>query len=245
MSTAVSLGSGAAADFRQLRHQTKNALARILAQLSTGLAVSDASRRVAAELERRVLLTAEISDALFGLTRAPERFDRRLCSLCEAVVDLAAEPDQHLTLHCRVETEVSAAHEDVLVRVAHELVGNAVKHGMHMRLIGRIEVEVRRERGATVLEVRDDGWGCGRSPCCGEGLRVAGLLARGVWRTAGLGAAGRMDRGATRAGGGVMRTLGRALRRAGGWLLLSGWVVLPLLPLMALGLSRFLGLGLF
>ena len=177
MSTTVSIGTGSAADFRQLRHQTKNALARILAQLSAGLGVSDASRRVAAELERRILLTAQISDALFGLTRAPERFDRRLASLCEAVVELASEPDQHIAVHCCVETEVPAAQEDLLIRIAHELVGNAVKHGMHMRLLGTVEVEVRRDAGAMVLEVIDDGWGCGRSPSCGEGLRVASLLA--------------------------------------------------------------------
>ncbi len=36
-----------------------------------------------------------------------------------------------------------------------------------------------------------------------------------------------------------------ALRRVGGWLLLSGWVVLALLPVVGLGLSVLLGVGLF
>ena len=58
-------------DMRQLRHHTKNALARILAQVSSQLSNSSASRRVANDVERRVLLTASISDALFGLTRTP------------------------------------------------------------------------------------------------------------------------------------------------------------------------------
>ena len=68
--------------------------------------------------------------------------------------------------------------QDVVLRVAHELVGNAVKHGMHVRLLGRIEVRVET-RGQTGirLDVADDGWGCGRDPSEGEGLKLAGLLA--------------------------------------------------------------------
>jgi two-component sensor histidine kinase len=165
------------ADFRQLRHQTKNALARILAQLSTGLSVNDASRRVAADLERRILLTAQISDALFGLTRAPAPFEQRLWALCEGVVDLASEADQHLTLHCHVEGDVPPAHEQAVLRVAHEFVGNAVKHGMHMRLIGNIDVRIAAGEDGTTLDVTDDGWGCGRAPDHGEGMRVASVLA--------------------------------------------------------------------
>ena len=34
----------------------------------------------------------------------------------------------------------------------------------------------------------------------------------------------------------------RRVRRAGSWLLLTGWIVLPLLPVLALGLSKLLGL---
>jgi hypothetical protein len=34
----------------------------------------------------------------------------------------------------------------------------------------------------------------------------------------------------------------RFARRAGRWLLLAGWIVLPLMPVLALGLSKLLGL---
>jgi ABC-type Fe3+ transport system permease subunit len=34
-------------------------------------------------------------------------------------------------------------------------------------------------------------------------------------------------------------------RKLGGWLLLAGWVVLPLLPVLGLGLTSLLGVGLF
>ena len=37
----------------------------------------------------------------------------------------------------------------------------------------------------------------------------------------------------------------RALRRAGSLLLFSAWIVLPLLPVVGLGLSATLGVGLF
>ena len=164
-------------DFRQLRHQTRNALAGILGQLTTGLSGHDPSRRVAAELERRVLLTVRIADCLFGLTEAPGRFEDRLSNLCASVLDLAGQPDQYLTLSCQADGEVPLQHQETVLRVAHELVGNAVKHGMHMRLLGRIDVRVAAGRTSTELDVTDDGWGCGSGPVCGEGTRIARLLA--------------------------------------------------------------------
>ncbi len=169
--------AGTHAELRQLRHRTKNALASILAQLSSGLSVSDASRRVATELERRIMLTSQIADALFGLTRMPGPFPERLRALSEGVIDLIGEGDQHLTLECRVDGTVPAQVEETVLRVAHEFVGNAVKHGMCMRLIGRIAVTVMAQGGGTVLEVSDDGWGCGRRPSFGEGMRVSSAVA--------------------------------------------------------------------
>jgi two-component sensor histidine kinase len=179
MNTAFLAGArpDSQADFRQLRHQTKNALARIIAQVSSTLSTNDSARRVAKDVERRIVLTAQISDALFGLTRAPGRFEDRLCMLCEGVVDLSAESDQHLTLRCTAAGQVPLELQDVVLRVAHELVGNAVKHGMHVRLLGRIEVRVETQPDGIRLDVADDGWGCGRDPSEGEGLKLAGLLA--------------------------------------------------------------------
>ena len=166
-------------DFRQLRHQTKNALARILAQVSTGLASPEACRRTAADVERRILLTAQISDALFGLTREPGPFALRLESLCDGVIGLASESDQYITSVCSISAEPKPQHSEAVLRVAHELVGNAVKHGMHMRLLGRIEVSVQETAAGLELQVSDDGWGCGGAPTHGEGLLVARMLAEG------------------------------------------------------------------
>jgi two-component sensor histidine kinase len=165
-------------DFRQLRHQTKNALARILARVHVDLAAHPSARRVAGEVERHILLTAQISDALFGLTRAPGRFEERLFALCDAVVELASEPEQCLKFACTVSGEPDWRLHDTILRVAHELVANAVRHGMHMRLTGRISVSVVADAAGARLEVIDDGWGCGKAPHAGEGLRLANLLAQ-------------------------------------------------------------------
>ena len=180
MTLASAKSAGAHADMRQLRHHTKNALQSILAQLSTGLGVTDASRRVAKELERRIILTSQISDALFGFTRMPGPFPERLRALAQGVIELMGEGDQYLTLDCRVEGPVPARIQEAVLRVAHEFVGNAVKHGMCMRLIGRITVMVTSQAGGTLLQVSDDGWGCGRRPCLGEGMKVASALADAV-----------------------------------------------------------------
>ena len=183
---AANPGHAGDLDMRQLRHHTKNALASILAQVSSELSNNSTARRVASDVERRVLLTAHISDALFGLTRAPGPFAERLTSLCESVVELMGEDGQCLGLTCDVGAEVPPPQREALLRVAHEFVGNAVKHGMHVRLVGRIDVVVRAEAGGICLSVSDDGWGCGTSPRSGEGMSVADALARAVGGQVGL-----------------------------------------------------------
>jgi two-component sensor histidine kinase len=66
----------------------------------------------------------------------------------------------------------------VIVRVAYEMLCNAVKHGMHMRLVGRITVRVRSNwDGSMTLLVSDDGWGpTGESE--GEGLPIMRAIAQ-------------------------------------------------------------------
>lgn len=167
--------------FRQLRHLTNNALQRILCQVAQHgeLRRIPESRRLCADIERRILLSAAIADALFGMTREPGLLPCRLGSLGEAVLGLLGDPDQLLSLAVSVEGRCPAALEDTVLRVAHELVGNAVKHGMRARLVGRVAVRLASDERRTVLTVTDDGWGCGDEPRRGEGLRLAQLLADG------------------------------------------------------------------
>ncbi len=167
--------------FRQLRHQTKNALQRLLWQIEAcpGLQQDAAGRTLAAELTRRIQLSATVSDTLFGLTAAPGPLQVRLDAMGRAVVALMADDDQEIA----VETEVHGTcpdQADVLVQVAHELVGNAVKHGMTLRMVGCIKLTVVADPSGVTLTVADDGWGfC--EPAAGgrgDGLRIAELLAR-------------------------------------------------------------------
>jgi two-component sensor histidine kinase len=165
--------------FRQLRHHTKNALQRILCHVSLqpGLNATAAGRALARDLERRIHLVAAISDALFGLTRAPDPLEARLRSLGESLIELLCDPGQLISLDVEADGMCPGVLDETVVRVAHELLGNAVKHGMHVRLVGRIEVRVTTQGGVTRLTVSDDGWGYANQPVAGEGLSVARILA--------------------------------------------------------------------
>ena len=164
-------------DFRQLRHQTKNALSRIMLQLSEQLRSGGDAPSLAAELERRIMLTAQISDALFGFTQRPAPLPQRLDKLCRGMLDLLADPEQQIELEIIVGTAIPAALDGVILRVAHEFIGNAIKHGMHMRLCGTITATATRLENEAVLEVSDDGWGFSGKATLGEGMHVARHLA--------------------------------------------------------------------
>jgi two-component sensor histidine kinase len=166
-------------DIRQLRHQTKNALQRIVGLIEEypGLQDSETGQALAADLQRRILLAAAVSDALFGFTSAPWPFAQRLSSLCEAVVALLRGAHQTIGLDVVVNVRCPPTLHDTVLRVAHEFVGNAVKHGTHARSRGRIEVRLVAKDSGVRLIVTDDGWGCPEKPLQGEGLSLARQLA--------------------------------------------------------------------
>ncbi|NOG70185.1 sensor histidine kinase [Roseicella sp. DB1501] len=168
-----------ATEFRQLRHQTKNALQRILFMIDAhpALRQTEASRAVAADLHRRILLTAEISDALFGLTHEPAPFAERLAGLCEAMTALLGAPGQDIRLRLRLAEPCPEPLQEAVLRVAHELVGNAVKHGLYARLAGEIEVRLENDGSELRLLVLDDGWGWTEPMVAGEGLSLARVIA--------------------------------------------------------------------
>src|SRR3984957_4772247 len=88
--------SGQEIDLRQLRHHTKNTLQRILGLIAEAPGLSDtpAGEKIAQDLEYRISLSANISNALFGLTRAPGPMGERLRQLTGAVVDMMRDADQ-------------------------------------------------------------------------------------------------------------------------------------------------------
>jgi two-component sensor histidine kinase len=100
----------------------------------------------------------------------------RLRSICEATMELMEEPDQVLRLEV-VEGECPAPLRTTVLRAAHEMVGNAVKHGLHARLLGHVNVRLVSEAGWTRLVVEDDGWGYAGARDGGEGLGLLRALA--------------------------------------------------------------------
>ncbi len=168
--------------FRQLRHQTKNALQRLICEIArcAELQATEEGRRLVLDLERRICLTARVSDALFGMTDCPGTLEQRLRSLCGAMIGLLAGSGQRIGCEVVVEGDpsgaatgipaagasrmvagVSGTVADVIVRVAHEMIGNAIKHGIADRPEGHVVVRVGVAAGHVRLQVVDDGAGPG------------------------------------------------------------------------------------
>jgi two-component sensor histidine kinase len=162
-------------DLRQLRHHTKNTLQRIMALITETASMCDTptGEKVARELEYRIGLSATISNALFGLTEAPGPMADRLRQLAGGVVEMMRGAEQVIRIGVSVRGTCPPALREAVIRGAHELIGNAVKHGMRNRPVGRISVRLVTEAGKTVLSVTDDGWGFSGTPCPGEGLSLA------------------------------------------------------------------------
>jgi two-component sensor histidine kinase len=176
-------------DLRQLRHHTKNVLQQILLQIAEaqdlGAAVS--SHWLLADLQRRIRLSAKISDALFGLTRSPVAMSERLRTLSESMVHMLAGGTQMIRLDVTVTGECPQALQEPVLRVAHEFVGNAVKHGMRARVVASIAVHLATGiDGSSALIVTDDGWGFESSQHAGDGLKIAEDLAASAGGTVSL-----------------------------------------------------------
>lgn len=166
-------------DLRQLRHHTKNALQRILGLIAgtPGLSDTPEGEKIVQELEHRIALSATISNAMFGLTEAPGSMAERLRKLSGAVVDMMRDADQVIRIGVSVRGDCPTRFRDTVLRSTHELVGNAVKHGMRDRPGGRIAVRLVSDLDCTTLTVLDNGWGFSGKPRLGEGLSLARGLA--------------------------------------------------------------------
>jgi two-component sensor histidine kinase len=166
-------------DLRQLRHHTKNTLQRILGLIAEAPGLSDtpAGEKIAQDLEYRISLSANISNALFGLTGVPGSMGERLRQLAGALVEMMRGADQIIRIGVSVRGHCPVGLRDAVLRTTHEFVGNAVKHGMKGRSTGRIAVRLISDRHGTTLTVADNGWGFSGTPRLGEGLSLARGLA--------------------------------------------------------------------
>lgn len=165
-------------DLRQLRHHTKNTLQRLIGMLAEvpGLMDTPTGEMLARELEYRICLSAQISNALFGLTQAPGPMAERLRMLAGALVELMRGADQVIRVGVSVKGCCPPALREAVLRSAHELIGNAVKHGMKDRPSGRITVRLVTGAETVTLSVNDNGWGFDGAPTTGEGLSLARSL---------------------------------------------------------------------
>ena len=162
--------------FGQLRHLTKNVLQRVVMELDRAAGRGGVTGTLMTQLQQRILLSAGISDALFGLTSRPKPLAERLRALGAGVIGMLADVEQQIRLDVVVDGPCPDRQADTIVRVAHEMLGNAVKHGMRRRLAGAIAVLVLVRAGHVRLLVVDDGWGPGDwSP--GEGTALMHALA--------------------------------------------------------------------
>ena len=148
------------AAFRQLRHQTKNALQRILCVVHGNAALGETAdgRALIEELHRRIRLTVAISDALFGLTASPAALAVRLRRLAGDMLRQRAEPGQRVALDVRVEGGDGPGWlDDMVLRVAHEMLDGARMQGLRGRLHGAVTVTLTVLADRTWLTVSDDG----------------------------------------------------------------------------------------
>jgi two-component sensor histidine kinase len=164
---------------RQLRHHTSNALQLVLMEIHQHALRKDPSsdRRLLEQLENRIMLSIEISDALFDITSEPAPFPERFRTLCDSMLSLFADPAQHLRLDISIQGTCPPELEVAVLRATHEFVGNAVKHGMHLRLTGLILVSLTCCAEGVELVVTDDGWGPAVAPKSGQGLGLVRGLA--------------------------------------------------------------------
>lgn len=166
-------------DLRQLRHHTRNTLQRIIGLISEapGLANTPGGEKLTHDLEYRIGLSVMISDALFSVTAAPASMAERLRQLAGAMVEMMRDPNQVIRVGVIVRGSCPDGLREPALRAAHELIGNAVKHGMKDRPSGRIAVRLVSTEFRTTLTVLDNGWGFTGQPPAGEGLALAGGFA--------------------------------------------------------------------
>jgi two-component sensor histidine kinase len=166
--------------FRQLRHQTQNVLQRVISVIATDRVLKSRpeGRLLAAHLEARILVAADILDQLFDSTPASMTIADRLRALGRSTITVLGSVGQDILLDVSVEGETPVALHDAIVRLANEMVGNAVKHGMLMLQRGRIKIALTTSsNGTTVLTVADDGWGVLEQAPGGQGLGLISELA--------------------------------------------------------------------
>jgi signal transduction histidine kinase len=127
----------------------------------------------------RTTLTSAFPGALAAGPALTPPLAVRLGGLAESILALhtdTAQTIRHGVVVVAPRT-LSRWREDAILFVAHELIDNAVRHGMYLRLVGRITTRVTGDdRGSVAFSVTNDGWCMDPAPHFGEGLKSVQAL---------------------------------------------------------------------
>jgi two-component sensor histidine kinase len=112
-----------------------------------------------------ILRSTVIRDRSQGSSQPGHPFEELLLGHCERMVAGGRSPELIVRLELKFEGICPAAQEKTVLRVADELLSNAMEHGYHARQRGLVLVHVISRGGVGVqVSVSDDGWGFDSGP---------------------------------------------------------------------------------
>jgi two-component sensor histidine kinase len=138
-------------------------------------------------------LTVDFAISSPGRSRGPSQprraFEELLFEHCERILSSGRSQKLVVQLELRFEGVCPSTNEKTVLRVADELLSNAMEHGYYARQRGHVFVHVISRVGVGVqVSVSDDGWGFDSDPVIdGNGfhlLRMIGDLYVGTAKTA-------------------------------------------------------------
>lgn len=174
---------------RQLRYNTRNTLQRIVCLITdspNSLPMLEYPNNLpmleylafSQDLVRRICLSMDIADSLFGVSQPFGSVEQRLLRIATGLASSFANSEHAIEMKVAVEGECPASLIDLVLQIAFELVGAAVRciaRGAESKVIG-IKLGCARG-GPTVLTVMTDQMAYCRSLMGSEGLELVEEIA--------------------------------------------------------------------
>jgi hypothetical protein len=112
-----------------------------------------------------ILRSTIIQDRSRWSSQPKRPFEELLLAHCERIVSSGRSQELIVQLELKFEGICPATHEKTVLRVADELLSNAMEHGYYARQRGHVFVHVISRAGVGVqASVSDDGWGFDSGP---------------------------------------------------------------------------------
>jgi hypothetical protein len=121
-----------------------------------------------------ILRSTILQDRSQGSSHSRRIFEELLLEHCQGMLTRGRSQTPIMQLELRFEGICPTTHEKTVLRVADELLSNAVEHGYYARQRGHLVVHVISRADVCVqVSVSDDGWGFGSGPIIdGNGFRL-------------------------------------------------------------------------